>query len=195
MIDLPKLLCPPEFEQAIGYEGESRYVALYWTPDGDEIVYEDGRSAGTGDWQAWLLFSNHWKVSPFLMGALCPICQGTGCADCYEKGFVVSNFGDRHSEPDHWLLLDRHERRWSMGAVKEVQRLLVEHLPTLPLSKQEWGAVSTLLADEFSNVATLLEQDVRSVLRQRGAIERSHLMEMVQWLEAARPSACEEKRF
>ena len=183
MIHLPKLLCPPSLEQAIGYEGDARHVAFYWHPNRDTVVHADGRSTGTGDWQPWLLFVNHWKTSPFLMGAICPICEGVGCADCHRKGFVAAKFGDRHLEPEHWLLLDRLERSWSMGAVKEVQRFLIEQHPAPLLSQQDWGAVAAMLSEGFiEGAATLLAEDMRSALS--GGNQQAEAI--VQWLESTK---------
>lgn len=105
MIDL-LIPCPPEVEQAIGYEGEARYCAFYWLPGCDEVVYDDGSSSGTGRWQAYLSFINHRRVQPHLMGHICLSCSGKTCQSC-RKGFVIFNFGDSNSEAEHWLLLDR----------------------------------------------------------------------------------------
>src|SRR6266487_352302 len=41
----------PMLEKAIGYNGDARFVSFYWTPGGDETYYDDGQSAGTGNWQ------------------------------------------------------------------------------------------------------------------------------------------------
>ena len=178
MIDLPKLPCPPGLDRIIGYAGEAHYLAL-WTPNGDAIVYADGWMNASGDWRSWQLFANHREVQPYLQGALCPQCQGTGCDQCHRKGFVVANFGDRLREPDHWLLLDRREGRWSMGKVREVKRFLMEQ-HTAPM-QQEWSAAASVLVEAFlGGASTLLEQDICSVLRQ----EPRHA-EVVRWLEEA----------
>lgn len=43
-----KLPAPPGFEAALGYTGERRYGAFYWSPLGDELRYTDGEtSAGS----------------------------------------------------------------------------------------------------------------------------------------------------
>ena len=37
---------PRNWERAFGYDGEARYVAFYWTPVGDEAMYDDGQVVG-----------------------------------------------------------------------------------------------------------------------------------------------------
>ena len=41
---------PPQLKEALGYEGDARFVAFYWSPDGDEAMYDDGQTSGDGDW-------------------------------------------------------------------------------------------------------------------------------------------------
>jgi hypothetical protein len=52
--------------KAIGYTGRAHYVAFHWTPYGDEAKYFDGRMSGTGNWQAFLAYTQHPAVSPSL---------------------------------------------------------------------------------------------------------------------------------
>ena len=33
---------PPMLEAALGYAGTAQYVAFYWTPGGDELIWDDG---------------------------------------------------------------------------------------------------------------------------------------------------------
>jgi len=133
MIDIPAP-CPPGLEQAIGYEGDARYCAFYWIPGADEIVYEDGYCSGTGNWQVYLAWAHHRTVQPYLMGALCPSCNGQSCPSCHHKGFTTFNFGDSDCETEHWLLLDCQQRRWSAEKTKEVERFLIgQHPPRPPL--------------------------------------------------------------
>ena len=57
---------PPLLAKAIGYTGRAHYVAFHWTPYGDEAKYFDGRVSGTGNWQAFLAYTQHPAVSPSL---------------------------------------------------------------------------------------------------------------------------------
>lgn len=48
-------VCPAEFWPALGYEGDARYVAVYWESCGDEAAWCDGRSSFVGaDWPAYV---------------------------------------------------------------------------------------------------------------------------------------------
>lgn len=58
--EVPGLDCPVEFWPAIGYQGEKRYVAIWWEPGGDEACWSDGRKmvVGAGRW-AYLALVDH----------------------------------------------------------------------------------------------------------------------------------------
>lgn len=40
---------PRQFAELLGYPGRARFVAFYWEPVGDEVMYDDGQSAGTAE--------------------------------------------------------------------------------------------------------------------------------------------------
>jgi hypothetical protein len=42
-------MMPRNWERAFGYDGEARYVCFYWTPLGDEAMYDDGQIAADGN--------------------------------------------------------------------------------------------------------------------------------------------------
>ena len=90
---------PPILAEAIGYPGCSRYVAFYWTPYGDEVMYSDGRISADGHWHAWLLFIRHKSIAPHLQGY---------------------NLGSSDEEATHWLLVDRETCRMYVGTPGEV---------------------------------------------------------------------------
>ena len=71
---LASFICPPEFWPALGYEGEARYVAVYWEQCGDEAAWADGRVAFAGAfWPAYqsLMHQNFSPGHPYhwLLGA------------------------------------------------------------------------------------------------------------------------------
>ena len=59
---------PPNLAEALGYSGKARWIGCSWTPYGDEVVWDDGRLDATGEWDAYLAFTQHPKVSPTLRG-------------------------------------------------------------------------------------------------------------------------------
>ena len=50
-------LIPNDFLRAFGYPGPRRFVALYWTPMGDEACFDGGQSSACG------LSDNHLYLS------------------------------------------------------------------------------------------------------------------------------------
>src|SRR6266404_4826333 len=85
LVDVP---LPPQLTETFGYPGQARYVAFYWIPDGDEVVYDDGRMSGTGASWAFLTYRRHRAVEPLL--------------DRW-------NLGYSDADAEHCLVLDRTE--------------------------------------------------------------------------------------
>lgn len=94
---------PPMLEAALGYPGTARYVAFYWIPAGDELMWDEGWRSTVGAWQGWLVFTRHPWVAPAL---------------------VSYNFGDSDTSATHWFLLDRETRTCAVGTARAVQRAL-----------------------------------------------------------------------
>ncbi|MCW6051484.1 hypothetical protein K4039_15660 [Lyngbya sp. CCAP 1446/10] len=90
----------PQLEKSLGYRGDSRWVAWRWEPDIDQLISCDGKTVGTGNNMAWLVFLQHDLVKPALQ----------------EYNFAE---GDRY-----WLLLDTETRNLYVGEGKAVQSLL-----------------------------------------------------------------------
>ena len=90
----------PQLEKTLGYRGDSRWVAWRWEPDIDQLISSDGKTVGTGNNMAWLVFLEHDLVAPAVQE--------------YNLG-----------EGDHyWLLLDTATRNLYVGEGKTVQSLL-----------------------------------------------------------------------
>ena len=90
----------PQLEKSLGYRGDSRWVAWRWEPDIDQLISSDGKTVGTGNNMAWLVFLQHDLVDPAVQE--------------YNLGE-----GDRY-----WLLLDIETRNLYVGEGKAVQSLL-----------------------------------------------------------------------
>lgn len=91
---IPDFYCPSEFWPALGYEGDARFVAVWWEPAGDEAAWSDGRQMTIGaEWGAYLALIDHnfpWPASPQLGGS--------------EEQAAHWLIIDRHSEYDAWLV-------------------------------------------------------------------------------------------
>ena len=90
----------PQLEKSLGYRGDSRWVAWRWEPQIDQLISSDGKTVGTGNNMAWLVFLQHDLVDPAVQK--------------YNLGE-----GDRY-----WLLLDTATRNLYVGEGKTVQSLL-----------------------------------------------------------------------
>lgn len=83
--------------EAIGYTGQvlghpldARWVRFYWEMSGDEVMYDDGSTSGTGEYTGYQAFVDHPKVAVHL------------------RHF---DFGSSETRPRHYLLLDHAEYR------------------------------------------------------------------------------------
>jgi len=160
-VDLP---LPPGLDRAFGCNGNARFVAFSWTPMGDEVVYEDGRSSGTGASWTFLAYRRHRSVAPLL------------------EGF---NLGYSDADADHALVTDREANRASIAPVAEARQLLRDqHPPEPPLTEEQRAGlerqVAEMVARGWHEVPVDPEQVRRSMEEQRQRVGR-----MMSWLEMA----------
>lgn len=106
-LDIP---VPPNAAATFGYPGSARHVAFYWEPIGDELCYDDGRVAGTGEWHPFLQYRSHRFVAPSLHSW---------------------NIGYSDEEADHWLVLDAEAGRTWIAAIGDASAFLREQHPSL----------------------------------------------------------------
>jgi hypothetical protein len=114
---LDGFLLPDEFWPAFGYEGQARFVGLFWTPFGDEAIYTDGRVEADGCWQAYVLLVAH-PTNAELLHYPCWACQGRGttsdlwnepCEECDGVGTLEYNLGSSEFQATHMLIADREQ--------------------------------------------------------------------------------------
>lgn len=121
---------PPVLPEALGYEGEARYIAGYWMPGGDEVVVDDGILSFTGEWPAWLVYIGHPSVNRVLS---------------------AYNLGSSDEDAEHWLLIDRTEHKAYIGPADIVKRFLNASLPQRPevfMSMEEFKGLAERLRRE-----------------------------------------------
>lgn len=123
---------PPMLAEAIGYPEQARYVAFYWTPCGDEVIYTDGRLSADGHWHAWLLFTRHRTIAPHLQ---------------------AYNLGSSDEEATHWLLVDREACAMYAGMPREI-------LPVLRGQYADQDQTDKIREDDIPGEITL--EDFRS---------------------------------
>ncbi len=161
LVVLP-LKSPPTLLEAVGYHGEAQYVALYWTPYGDELMLYDGVVSRDGNWQAWLTFTDHRLTRAVLAG--------------YQ-------LGSSEAEAEHWLVVDRATGQMSVGLPDDVTRLLrsqpnMLHLLTDDMTSDEVSALFNHVDATRAALRPTTEQ-VLSLMSQARAAEAA----MTAWLD------------
>src|SRR5262245_28588093 len=143
-------------EEALGYTRQARWVAFYWEPCGDELIYSDGTVSADGSWYAWLTFVHHRRIAP----ALTPY-----------------HFGSSEEEAVHWLLLDRETRTLCVGTRATVSHFLRQS--TFPKVTSE--VLRGLL--EATGTRTRTPHDLQAVLAR--AMQREHQLVTAhkEWLD------------
>jgi hypothetical protein len=117
-VDLP---LPPELAEAFGYSGNSRFVAFFWRPSGDQVVFDDGRSSGTGNSWTFLSYRRHRVVAPLL------------------KEF---NLGYSDHDAEDCLVIDRERNVASIAPIRSIGTFLqAQHPPAL--ERRQWQAASS----------------------------------------------------
>jgi hypothetical protein len=96
------LCLPPQLLDAVGYDGEARFVALWHC--GDDILIGDGTSSGTGRWRrGFEVFYYH----PLVQALLRP----------YQ---LLAPDHDPYLDPPHSLLADRWDKTLAVGQAGDV---------------------------------------------------------------------------
>ena len=124
----------PQLEKSLGYRGDSRWVAWRWEPDIDQLISSDGKTVGTGNNMAWLVFLQHHLVQPALQE--------------YNLGE-----GDRY-----WLLLDSETRNLYIGEGKAVQSLLEQPESLALLACLDGGNVDRQTAQTWQQILSELTE-------------------------------------
>jgi len=176
---------PPMLAEAIGYSGtvfgvplDARWVGFYWEQSGDEAMYDDGHSSGTGEYTGFQAFVEHQKVAVHL-------CD-------YQVG-------SSETHPRHYLLLDRTEQCLYALPARLAQRFLQlqwqeqshasETSPILPVESVD-ELLSTLNFDTWQEVKP--PEDINE--RMMAAMQRQGQLtnELVTWLnEQQKPMTSE----
>jgi hypothetical protein len=132
-------MLPRNWERAFGYDGEARYVAFYWTPVGDEAMYDDGQVSGDGNWRLFLTLRHQ-----------------------YPELDQRYNVGGSDAKADHWLLLDRETRDLGVLSKVVVQARLRQQWPTMDLDAEltafDWDVIQQAVRQALDNVEAAMAQ-------------------------------------
>lgn len=160
LIRLP-LPVPPTLLAAAGYRGDARYVALFWSPYGDELMLCDGAITHTGWWPAWTTLAHH------------------------QLGHTILRpyqFGSSEAEAVHWLLADRHEHTLDVGAERDVRQFLATQPSELAAAAEILGAdeLQQVIVEQLANATPPATGDALVGLQH----SRELLAELQAWLDA-----------
>jgi hypothetical protein len=167
-LDIP---VPEQLAATVGLpDTPARFFAIYWHPCGDEAEYSDGRSSGTGNWTGYLAYTRH----PAVCLALAPY-----------------QLGSSDQEAEHWLLIDRRDRKAHIGPWREVARFLREQwqesVPSGPvvLSEAELAELMRRLDEEFRSRPMPTMEEITARMAEQRRLEE----DMVRWLDATPQAA------
>lgn len=158
---------PPMLEQAIDYSGTAQFVAFYWSPMGDEAMYDDGVVSADGQWPAYQTFIYHPKVAPHLR---------------------PYNLGSSDGEATHWLLLDRTERKLYALPAGQAAVVLHQQWNNRPDAPPHLAALSDLqsVVNAFADMTGWQEIQVdMAEVERRMQAHQARLNELVAWLDQA----------
>jgi hypothetical protein len=158
-IDLP---LPPELAETFGYSGNSRFVAFFWRPSGDQVVFDDGRSSGTGNSWTFLSYRRHRVVAPLL---------------------EEFNLGYSDLDAEDCLVIDRERNIASIAPIRSIGPFLqAQHPPAPELSQEQVESIRRHIAESLERrqwqAASSAEAMSRALAEQRGRLGR-----MVAWLD------------
>ena len=132
---VPGFAVPDEFWLALGYEGDARYVAIYWEQCGDEASWADGRAAYCGAF---------WPAYQALMRANLP------------AGHAVNwLLGGSDLAATFWLVIDRQTQRAWLVPADEAQDVLRLQWPPEPV---EDTAIDGLGVISFEELLGIIER-------------------------------------
>jgi len=149
---------PPMLEEALGYDGAARLVAFYWSPDGDECCWNDGRLSVCGaNWWAWLAYTQH----PTICLHLLPY-----------------DLGSSDAPASHWLVLDREARQLHVGPW-DVAAAVVSRQPRA--SAPEAATLPTV-AELIAALGAEHQPDVREIALAMARADKLQ-EELITWLD------------
>ncbi len=159
MVTLP-LHAPPTLLSAVGYRGEAQYVALSWTPYGDELVIYDGTTqvVGGGNTHAWVAFLDHHLTRAILRGY---------------------DLGSSESEARHWLVVDRQSMRMSIALPTDATTLLRSQPSTLHMLTDGMSDEQIIALINRITPGPPTAQELLHAMRQAQAAQA----QMIQWLD------------
>lgn len=158
------ILAPPMFERAIGYEGNCRFIGLYWSRAADTVICEDGIEIIVGGHvPAWNTITTHRLMLSY--------------SSTYQ-------LGSEYMDARHWLLLDRAERRFYLAKPSDAkQKLLEQHALTGKRPVMDLDEVLMSLEEASERLKATPTPDDIEYREWKETERRNATYEMHRWLE------------
>ncbi len=117
-------LLPRNWERAFGYRGAARWLAVWWTPAGDEALFDDGQGQATAQWVVYLDLVENRIATPL------------------EHLFINEPrgrhvLGSSDEEATHCLLLDLEQRAVYVAPITDALNFLESQYPASQQIPQE----------------------------------------------------------
>lgn len=107
-VDIP---VPPNLCDALGVRSDARFIGFEYSPLGDQLVWTDGQSSGSGATWAYLSFKRHPAVRSHL--------------EPYD-------LGSSEEEAVHMLVIDRDANTASVAPIADARAFLTDQHPPAP---------------------------------------------------------------
>jgi hypothetical protein len=166
MVRLPIPL-PPTWPEALGYDGEARYLALHWTGGaaGGHVWIDDGTTgAQAPHWPAFLLVVREHRLGRAIM-------------DPYDLGLAR----EEPHRPEHRLLVDRWEHTIDVGLERDVAQFLATQPSAVGLALRELGPNQVIALHRQAQLARALSDPAEVMAQVRRQQQRMDTI--AQWLE------------
>lgn len=168
-------LIPPNLLPALAITTPARYIALYWTPAGDEATWFDGRTGGDCNWWAYQSYFQHILILNAFTDA----------------GILPWALGSSDTDPTHWAILDTAETKLYAAPVAAAEPLLHAQWPALAIPDDQ---LSQLLANiDWTQIHASLAQHIAATtfdpetIHQRIAENDRQARAISAWLEERTP--------
>lgn len=128
-IIVPGAPLPRNWERAFGYKGEARWLATYWTPYGDEAMYNDGQVSATANWRTFQELTNMYRA------AITKALVESGACPADDARAAIFYFGSSDAEASHCLVLDLAERKIYFDEIGPGLQYVTSQHPPAPSSE------------------------------------------------------------
>lgn len=136
---------PNEFWPAFEYEGEARFVAMFWTPSGDEAIAADGRISHDANWYAYLMLMR-WDPNTTALR---------------KTGLEPWCLGSSEEIATHWLIVDREANNVWLAPSEAADRFLHKQWPEsepITIDEKDWPEMERQIKEAFKRAVEVFNE-------------------------------------